>query len=276
MAIQTFADHVQTGDHASRPAATAVAAGTLYSCSDHGLIYQSDGATWSTYATLAGGGAPAAHATSHQSGGGDAIKLDDLAAPDDNTDLDASTTKHGLLKKLSNVATEYMDGTGAWSTPAGGGGGSGAVVQVVNTQTGAVATGSTVMPLDDTIPQNTEGTEFMTLAITPTDAANKLKVEVVALIACNTTFWAVAGLFQDTTAGALAATFHFEPQTHGARVMVLTHWVTAGTTSATTFKFRAGPHTAGGGNALTFNGNNAARQMGGVAASSITITEIVP
>ncbi len=48
------------------------------------------------------------------------IKLDDLGAPDDNTDLNASTTAHGLLKKLSNVATEYMDGTGAWSTPAGG------------------------------------------------------------------------------------------------------------------------------------------------------------
>ena len=51
------------------------------------------------------------------------IKLDDLGTPDDNTDLNASTSRHGLLKKLSNVATEYMDGTGNWSTPAGGGGG---------------------------------------------------------------------------------------------------------------------------------------------------------
>jgi hypothetical protein len=29
----------------------------------------------------------------------------------------SSTTKHGFLKKLSNVATEYMDGQGNWSTP---------------------------------------------------------------------------------------------------------------------------------------------------------------
>lgn len=64
-----------------------------------------------------------AHASRHVSGGADSIKLDDLATPDDNTDLNASTSRHGLLKKLSNVATEYMDGTGAWSTPAGGGGG---------------------------------------------------------------------------------------------------------------------------------------------------------
>ena len=55
----------------------------------------------------------------------------------------------------------------------------GGVVQVVNTTTGAVATGTTTMPQDDTIPQNTEGDEYMTLAITPKDATNKLKIDVV-------------------------------------------------------------------------------------------------
>jgi hypothetical protein len=47
------------------------------------------------------------------------IKLDDLGTPDDNTDLNASTSAHGLLKKLSNLSTQYMDGTGAWSVPPG-------------------------------------------------------------------------------------------------------------------------------------------------------------
>lgn len=41
----------------------------------------------------------------------------------DNTTNNAATTKHGFLKKLSNSATDYMDGTGNWSVPAGGGGG---------------------------------------------------------------------------------------------------------------------------------------------------------
>lgn len=54
MATTRFADHLLTGTHASRPAATAVPAGTLYSCTDHSLIYQSDGTSWSTYATLGG------------------------------------------------------------------------------------------------------------------------------------------------------------------------------------------------------------------------------
>ena len=36
----------------------------------------------------------------------------------DVTTNDASTAKHGFLKKLSNVSTEFMNGTGAWSAPA--------------------------------------------------------------------------------------------------------------------------------------------------------------
>lgn len=60
---------------------------------------------------------PTAHATTHQSGGSDAIKLDDLATPDDNTDLDATITYHGLLPKLDNDNTHYLDGTGSWTLP---------------------------------------------------------------------------------------------------------------------------------------------------------------
>lgn len=55
-----FIDHVQKGTHAARPAGTVVAAGTLYVCSDHSLIYQSDGAVWATWATLGETGGVAA------------------------------------------------------------------------------------------------------------------------------------------------------------------------------------------------------------------------
>lgn len=46
-----------------------------------------------------------------------ALKLDNLAEPDDNTDLDASTTRHGLLKKLDNNAEHFLNGVGNWATP---------------------------------------------------------------------------------------------------------------------------------------------------------------
>lgn len=52
MADITFDGMTLTGDHASRPAATAVGKGTLYACSTHSLVYQSDAASWSTWATL--------------------------------------------------------------------------------------------------------------------------------------------------------------------------------------------------------------------------------
>ena len=56
---------------------------------------------------------------------------------------------------------------------------SGGVVQTVSTQTGAVATGSTVMPSDNSIPQITEGTQFLSRTITPTSATNILSIIVI-------------------------------------------------------------------------------------------------
>lgn len=47
------------------------------------------------------------------------IKLDDLGTPDDNTDLNATTSKHGLLKKLDNNSSKFMNGQGSWAVPPG-------------------------------------------------------------------------------------------------------------------------------------------------------------
>jgi len=48
-------------------------------------------------------------------------KLDELATPTDVTTLNASASVHGLLKKLSNSASEYLNGQGNWATPTGAG-----------------------------------------------------------------------------------------------------------------------------------------------------------
>jgi hypothetical protein len=44
------------------------------------------------------------------------FKLDDLAVPDDNTDLDFSTTKHGLTPKGTNTG-KFLKDDGTWGTP---------------------------------------------------------------------------------------------------------------------------------------------------------------
>lgn len=49
------------------------------------------------------------------------IAIDTLGAPSDITTLNASTSAHGLLKKLDNSASHFMDGQGNWSVPSGTG-----------------------------------------------------------------------------------------------------------------------------------------------------------
>lgn len=48
MATSTVPAVLGAGTHSARPAATAVATGAIYFCSTHGLVYQSDGSSWST------------------------------------------------------------------------------------------------------------------------------------------------------------------------------------------------------------------------------------
>ena len=165
------------------------------------------------------------------------------------------------------VQTGYslVDG-GSPVAPSGG-----KIVQVVNAINNAYSSGSTVAVGDNTIPQNDEGMEVMTLAITPTSASNKL---LIHFSASNITSSALGGfvtaLFQDSTANALSGvqtTF-----TAGwNQTTELTHYMTSGTTSSTTFKIRLGNINA----ATTYiNGNDTTRQLGGVGYTILTITEI--
>lgn len=150
----------------------------------------------------------------------------------------------------------------------------GRIAQMVNYQTGAVATGTTVLPADNTIPQITEGNEYMTLAITPQNVNNILKIEVTILLSNSSAISTLsAALFQDATANALAVLCHSSiASTHMIHIS-FTHWMTAGTTSPTTFRVRAGNYAAG---TTTFNGSAGGQLFGGVAVSSITITEYMP
>ena len=146
-------------------------------------------------------------------------------------------------------------------------------VQQVYTATGAVATGSTVIPNDDTIPQNTEGDQYMSLAITPTATPNVLEVEAQVHIA-NSAGGAASGmaLFQDATANALAATRSQLPSVDIAMPNKLLYRFMGNTTSATTLKIRAGSNNAG---TTTFNGTATARVYGGVLSSYLKITELM-
>lgn len=146
-----------------------------------------------------------------------------------------------------------------------------AVVQVAATQSGALATGTAIIPRDDTIPQITEGFEVLTQAFTPTRAANILEIEVVLHASCSVTSDVVAALFQDAGVNALAVASQYATTAQGVMCIVLRHRVAAASTAARTYRVRVGPITAG---TVTINGTGGARYYGGVYASSITVREI--
>jgi hypothetical protein len=191
--------------------------------------------------------------------------------PGDQNDSNTYTTLSPRQKVTPTPYAMYALGFNASQMPAG------SVVQVVNYETGAPAFGTNPIPRDDTIPQNTEGTEFMTCSITPTNANNKLKIDVVFIGSAAVTngFGFTVALFEDSNPDAIAVTEAFGGASGSMTGPVcFTHYMTAGTTSLTTFKVRAGG--LGFVYPVCFNtsAEDYGQRYGGKFASSITITEI--
>jgi hypothetical protein len=149
-------------------------------------------------------------------------------------------------------------------------GNSNLVLQAVNVQSGIVATTSSTIPIDNTIPQSNEGAELFTVSITPTKTSSKLFIQIIIQISPNSSSWPCIALFQDSTANALASSTSFVTTGTGGIVLSINYYMTAGTTSPTTFKVRYGS-SAG---TTTVNGNGSNQSHGGTLSSSMTITEL--
>lgn len=106
---------LESADHSHQ--STGLQAGTL----DHGLALTGltdDDHTIYLKEEASGGTAAEVPDHTHVSGAqAGAIKLDDLVAPDDNTDLNASTSAHGLMQKYPGGTTTFLRGDGSFATP---------------------------------------------------------------------------------------------------------------------------------------------------------------
>lgn len=129
------------------------------------------------------------------------------------------------------------------------------------------------MPQDDTIPQQTEGTEVLTLTITPTRSDSYLIVDFIGsgTLSASDTFG--IAFFRDGTADSVGAGFGGVGSGSSISSLAARTYVSSGSTSSTTFKVRIGASSA----TIYVNGNSSGtRLFGGASISSLIIREIAP
>lgn len=148
----------------------------------------------------------------------------------------------------------------------------GSVINSVNSLFTTGATGySTAIPLDNTIPQITEGTEIQTASITASNASNKFRIRWRGTVTNTSTPGSViAAIFKDSDANAIAAEYTTVSASDYGETLSIETEISAGDTSAHTFRVRVGPNVG----TAYLNGNTSTRLLGGASACSLTVEEI--
>lgn len=142
--------------------------------------------------------------------------------------------------------------------------------KTASVETNAVATGTIVTPWDDTIPQNTEGTQVMELTSIIKGNPGTTYYYITVTVSCAHTSNGniTVSLFEDSTADAIAATTS-ATLANDPKVISFTkrHLAPAGNS---TYRVRVGSDAAG---TITINGVSSARRHGGVSVCSIAVVE---
>ena len=148
---------------------------------------------------------------------------------------------------------------------------SGSVINSVFSESATYTLSTAIIPVDDTIPQNTEGVEILTGTITPSSSGSKIRVQVVVPATSPSNECITVALFRDSVANALCAVSSSEGVFPGPEAVPLSYEYTAGSTSAVTLKVRVGSPGGGG---FGINGSFANRIYGGVSRATMIIEEI--
>jgi hypothetical protein len=128
---------------------------------------------------------------------------------------------------------------------------------------------TTVIPLDNTIPQITEGAQVITLAaVTPSSAANTIEVTVSMLISASTLGTFTVALFRDSVANALASTCASLPS--GFSKISTVRFLIPSWSGARDLSIRAGPQSG----TLFWNRITGGDVFGGVAQTTISAKEL--
>ena len=157
---------------------------------------------------------------------------------------------------------------------AAGGSGGGKVAQVVVATTNTPATTTAIIPLDNTIPQNTEGAEFITVTITPTSASSNLVIEFDAWGSASAAIALVFAFFEGAAADAIYSKVQSVTSANLGFSIAGKIIIPAGSTSSRTYRMRFGPNATGTVALLRTNATSAF--FNGTSYANFTVTEILP
>jgi len=242
-------------------AITAVMPIPLQSLNDETMVtIRASGANTVTNPTFAPDGLTAKTITKN---GNQALSVGDIFGAGHELQLKYNLTndKWELMNPYNN---QFLDQVLSSDLP------SGSIVQKESTVKTTMTTSSFAIPADDTIPQITEGSEYLNLVFTPKFNDSDLIIDFSGVFACAATDKIIVAIFQDATANAIASSLTGNVVINTAYPIVFSHKMTSGTTSAITFSVRAGMQTG----LITNNGVGGARLLGGSMNTVLTVTEV--
>jgi len=140
---------------------------------------------------------------------------------------------------------------------------------VVYAQTNARTTSTAVIPFDDTVPQSTEGEEFLTASITPSSATAKILVRITHSSSANGLRIITTALFRDSLSDAITAKSESATGNGTLSNNVIEFLDSPATTSEVDYSVRVGVNSG----TLYFNGSSV-DYLGGTAVATLTLTEI--
>jgi microcystin-dependent protein len=151
----------------------------------------------------------------------------------------------------------------------------GSTVQTVYNETAVLGSGTTLIPLDDTIPQWTEGVLFtqMTTSITPRYANSQIIGRISGQYSTSVAVTCGIAVFRGTGPSAIAATSMTDPAINQRFPVSFTFQDLPGVITAVTYNLRFGPSAA---STMQFNGaaSTATRDFGGVSKTTFLLEEI--
>lgn len=198
------------------------------------------------------------------------VLLGESADPSDNFFIQAPLVAGGDLRIVrgttgGEIATPFRIEADGLVRMIGG-----KVLKVAHAEDNTYVTGTALMPLDDTIPQISEGTQFLAITYTPLRADSSLLIEVDIHLNPTVAAWITTALFRDNDPNAIAGWPSYQATNTGAISYRYSKLIQAGSVAPRSYSVRSGMNTAG---TLRMNGS-ASRLLGGVLSSYIKITEL--